>query len=469
MLLSILLIFTVSCNNNNEPSDDTVNNTSEVVETSLEDVINGIDLGGAEISFLVPLSNMHEIYTSVEIAVDELNGSRINDTVYNRNTMIEQKHNVKISAFHEEEVVTTARALAMAGDDDHQVYMPYLNSSVPLMHEGLLSDLYKYEHLNLYEPYWDQNARDSLTIGGKLYFATGDISIIDDYCTMTMYFNKRLIREHNLDDPYQLVKDYKYTLDKVFEYGKVYNDLDGSGTVNNEMDLFGIGLTNPVFFWYGGGMSIASRDADGNVTVNLESDEHANFITKLLDYYHSSEPGVSWTSWAEVKKTFAENRIVMFTSVLGNLTLELYKMEDVEFGLLPMPLKDESQSAYHTLVSTGLVPVVTIPMHLDTETAEKAAAACELLAYYSADTLRHEYYDITLHDRYFDDSESGEMLDIIFGSRVYDLGYIYNWGKINSVLANMKTNDTFFSEYAAIKNVIDAEINETIKQAELNN
>ena len=59
-------------------------------------------------------------------------------------------------------------------------------------------------------------------------------------------------------------------------------------------------------------------------------------------------------------------------------------------------------------------------------------------------TLTPAYYDICLTSKYMRDEESSEMLDIILASRVFDLGYICEWGSmhqsIKSLILDGKTN-----------------------------
>ncbi|MBE6611063.1 MAG: hypothetical protein E7632_01110 [Ruminococcaceae bacterium] len=462
MILAFLLSVSMCASCGSGTGGDTTGaDASDGADTTANDIPD-IDLGGAVVNFLVPLSDQHEIYTSFEIYVETENGERLNDAVFQRNRTISENHNVTIKAEQNLDVVGTARALAMSGDKDFQVYMPYLNPAVALMEEGLISDLHSFDGLNLDKPYWDQNAIEMLDIRGKAYFATGDISIIDDDCTMIMYFNKKLVEDYKMENPYQLVKDHKFTLDKVFEYAEIFNDINGDTKPKQEDDLFGFSTTNAAFFFYGAGQMLATRDDAGNVVVDLEKNVNADLIDKLLGFYHSGNPGFLWTNWEGARDAFAANRLVMFTSVLGNLRLSLYSMKDVEFGLLPLPLADESQEEYRTLISTVLTPVVCIPKHLDAATADTAATACDLVAMYSTDTLRRQYYDIALHDRYFDDTESGEMLDIIYQSRAYDLGWIYNWGGITSVLSGMRNGKNFYSDYASRKEAVNTAIAETV-------
>ena len=51
------------------------------------------------------------------------------------------------------------------------------------------------------------------------------------------------------------------------------------------------------------------------------------------------------------------------------------------------------------------------------------------------------YYDVQLKYRDSRDDESGEMLDLIFASRTFDLGCYYNWGGIRDQYMEMTAND----------------------------
>ena len=48
-------------------------------------------------------------------------------------------------------------------------------------------------------------------------------------------------------------------------------------------------------------------------------------------------------------------------------------------------------------------------------------------------TLTPAYYDITLQGKAVRDEESADMLDIIFASRIFDLGNMYQLGDVFNV------------------------------------
>jgi len=56
-------------------------------------------------------------------------------------------------------------------------------------------------------------------------------------------------------------------------------------------------------------------------------------------------------------------------------------------------------------------------------------------------TLLPAYYDIALKGKYVRDEESEEMLDLIFATKVFDLGWIYQIGAYNEDIMNQLRNN----------------------------
>ena len=146
---------------------------------------------------------------------------------------------------------------------------------------------------------------------------------------------------------------------------------------------------------------------------------------------------------------FQEGRTLLASFALTNLN----GLRDCEygFGILPYPLFNEAQPEYNNLISTVLVPTASVPGN--SVDPEMTGAALEAMAYYSVDTLTTAYYDNALKSRYIRDEESGEMLDILFATRVYDLGFIFNWGGSGDIINNMykKKQTDIVSQWESIR------------------
>jgi ABC-type glycerol-3-phosphate transport system substrate-binding protein len=63
--------------------------------------------------------------------------------------------------------------------------------------------------------WWPESLLDVVSIGGSIYFASGDASINMLHLMYALYFNKDLLSEFRLDDPVYLVRNHKWTLDAL--------------------------------------------------------------------------------------------------------------------------------------------------------------------------------------------------------------------------------------------------------------
>lgn len=102
-----------------------------------------------------------------------------------------------------------------AGDSTYDAAMMRTAEVAKLASGGCLRDLNEMPHLDLTKDYWDQRANADLSIGGRMYYTTGDIGVVDNMCTHCMLFNKEMVRQYGFDDPYELVKDDKWTLETL--------------------------------------------------------------------------------------------------------------------------------------------------------------------------------------------------------------------------------------------------------------
>ena len=69
--------------------------------------------------------------------------------------------------------------------------------------------------------------------------------------------------------------------------------------------------------------------------------------------------------------------------------------------------------------------------------ATRSGIVIEYLAAKGQEIVRPAYYDITLNGKSVRDSESSEMLDIIFATRSYDIGSYYKIGSFGSEINQM--------------------------------
>jgi hypothetical protein len=134
----------------------------------------------------------------------------------------------------------------------------------------------------------------------------------------------------------------------------------------------------------------------------------------------------------------------------------LREMES-DFGVLPFPKYNEQQENYRTNViffDTTSVPITV------TDT-DRSSIVIEALTAESARSVIPAYYEVSLKTKYSRDNESQEMLDLIFNTRVVDLGNTI-WVDVirDAVLAGMyKKNDRdLASKIASMETKVNAEL-----------
>lgn len=399
-------------------------------------------------------------------------GDQFIDAVYKRNIVIEEKYNIIITNRMSNNMLNDAKKSITSGNDDYDIMMGGLGGFAETLSQGgYLTDLKNVPYIDLGKPWYDQKANEQLTIANKLYVTVNDISTIARDATWVYLFNKKILAELALENPYQLVRDGKWTIDKMLEMCKdVSKDLNGDGKMGIE-DLYGYaGETENLYY----GVVSAGRELikkDGNdmpVYVGLD-DAGLTAFNKLLTVLGDKNLSLRADDWygrgfdvwlGMMDVNFTEGRIFFFDTNMANV--QTYRNMEADFGIIPSPKLDEAQKEYISNITVmwtnSLCMPVTVPDF------ERTGIITDALAAESLYTLIPAYYDVQLKTKIARDDESSEMLDIIFAGRKYDLGSIYNWGGLINKFseAMQKNSPNIVSSLESIEAKIKSEIQKTI-------
>ena len=466
ILLLITMIVIASCSDSDSNSAGgnaevtTQSNgeaNAETTEASIAPVLPEKDYGGEEIRFLVKLEGSEGSplqWTSQDIFVENMTGEPINDARYERNRIIEEKYNVKIIQSYMDmggqgngAMFNGIGKLVMAGDSTYDVVMPTLEDSAKLAAEGYLVDWNTLDYINPENPWWAQFVNESVTINNKIFFSTGDICLSSMEASYTMIFNKGVADNLSLENPYQLVLDGKWTIDKVLELSRMFaQDMDNND-VMNEKDHVGVHvLFNTAQALYASsGQKIVTPSKDG-FELTIGSERSLGVYEKILELY--SDNG----TWGYSGGNVDNGRAMMIAGdalfLLGTMR-NVQHMRDMEadFGILPFPKIDSIQDRHYTYLQTWATSAVGIL--ITAADSEKSSIILEDMAYLSKTMVTPEFYEVTLKTKYARDAESLEMLDIIFSNVTCDLGYLFSIGgyvgSFDSALNGLK--DNFVSIY----------------------
>lgn len=225
-VLAILLLLVLVCAslvacNNNPPADQ-----SEVSEVSKEEEhvlfsnlpdVNYAEGGNPSEFVILTIGDWANAYKSVEIVAHEQAPEILQDAVTERNARVEERFGVKITEIRTAStgaMLTDIQNNAALGEDKYDVVMPYMTDAATLAVEGLFYDLNSEGDIAFDGPWWDQAARETLSIDDKLFFITGDLCLLAYDCTHCLVFNRDMAEENDVD-PYKLVYDGEWTLDKM--------------------------------------------------------------------------------------------------------------------------------------------------------------------------------------------------------------------------------------------------------------
>lgn len=427
-------------------------------------------------------------FSTCEIAPEEIVNEPVSDAFYERNAIIEENYGLKIEVEaidNQAEIINTIRQNCQTTTDDYQAVAAGIHYIAPLGIEGLLYDFGSIDngYIHLEKEWWDQTIIKDCSINNKIWFLSGDALVQDDEATWAMYFNKDLVSSYNLEDPYQLVRDGKWTLDKMHELASKVHMQNGSTKSFDPAvgDIWGLVVQSYDFyaFMLGGGQAMVDNTGD---TPRLRVDEEENINTFNSVYelmLDDKNTGVadffgSWNSgvYEQESDIFANGCALFMPGSIATVSNSKMRNANIKYGILPMPKRSELQEEYTTSVTVYWCAALAIPIS-NVENFDATCYALEAMAYYGNKKVTPEYYDRTLTYKRFQDDESRDMLDLIFRNRTYDLGGIFDFkgtGSSNGTLyfytslLGAKSN-AIISEYEKYKDGYQTSLEELIDKA----
>ncbi|MBQ7299125.1 MAG: hypothetical protein IJW77_04715 [Clostridia bacterium] len=393
-----------------------------------------------EVFNIVTYDDSDGTWYDVDFAATEETGDTLNDAAFRRMINVEQLLNVDIvanpSAGYGNDLIKKS---VMAGDGAYDCGFVKTHSATSLAESGMLVDLKTMDTLDITAPWWDQNAVNDLTVGERLFMVTGDISIMYKKSIGVLLFNKQMLNDQDLEDPYQLVKDMKWTIDKFNEMAStVSQDVNGDGKYDLEdkygllyyCDMIALGLV-------GGGTHFTTKNADDYPELTFYTDRTTDIFNKYTELMYNPQLSISWSKLGKSN----DDIIAMFQDNRGLFNfnefhaIENMRQMDTAFGILPMPLYDESQERYYHIINPHVAAMLLVPK--DCRDLTRAGYVLDALGAESKNILTPAYYDQYLKSKGTRDNDSEEMLDIIFGSMTYDIGYLYNFGELGGMVLGM--------------------------------
>ena len=444
---------------------------TETTRANYPDTLPALDFGGETMVIHVrgDTGCINEVY------VEELTGEVVNDSVFERNQMVEERLNMTLDIAIGEtwqnynNTVAAIRSSIVAADGAYDAISGWSARIPALSLEGLFLDLNQVEHLDFAMPWWNQSAIDELQIAEKLHFITGDIaqSMLSSMCVYVV--NQKVATDLGVENLYDVVREHRWTIDFVHELiSDMYADLNGNGTrdVDDMYGLLSSSVNDADGYMQGSLVSMISRDDSGFPVLDVDM-EH---MTTLVEKVHAlmwNNPGCSAiTGDGTDLKPFIADLALLATTRIGSVTGTLVDMES-DYGVLPYPLLNEAQKDYGTRVQDSL-SLWSIP--IDAKNTELSGAVLEALAAQSYRTVTPAYFDTALKNRYSRDTDTGEMVDLIKNSIYINFESLYNeaignpWFVLRTLMPKQSSN--FASHWASSEKTIQTKLADAVKLIE---
>ncbi len=291
--------------------------------------------------------------------------------------------NIEIKVIQAQDRVEVYTNRLLAGDSTHDIWS--VANRVGYYDLIAIGGLYPVSDV-IPQEYYDGLRRDTqmeietLKYQGKKYtFGPATYGIDTDYTfgVVLMYYNKDMIEEAGLPDPYELYKEGDWTYDTFTELAR---ELTTDTTGDGQIDQYG--FEDQAWLWEewmhtNGGTTI--EEQDGEYVVTLDSPENREAILQLREWLQVEEiEGGDFEQGTAAFIPYPEFISEEWTS--GDRAL------DFNFGIVPKP---RGPAADENIVARRAIAVPVIP--INSAKPEAMVALYEFLNWDDEETVREEF------------------------------------------------------------------------------
>ena len=425
-----------------ESTDASADESETEDERIKPNIPESADFGGDDITFLHWYNTAwtETVRQSRDIYAEGITGEAINDAVYNRNVKIEDAYKVKIALQLEQstDIASMVGQQVTAGDSTYDVVYQLLSAAPALIQKSYFHNLFNVPNIDLTKPWWDQNSISSLSTMGILPLVSTSINVNDKDATAALAFNKTIASNNQLEDLYTLVREGKWTYDKLSEMAEAtYNDSNGDGTMTPD-DVYGFLGGRDVIdsLYHGSGSQFITKNENDEFVFTFGTERDVDVISKGIDIVNSSWyfNHHAWKDQSDIlyRQIFETGHGLFFWMRLDDVTN--MRAGDADFGIIPIPKYEEAQDKYYSLVSQHTTGLMSIPITCAGDDLSMVGMVLEALAAESHYTLIPEYIETSLKTKNSRDAESADMLDIILNNRVFDPMNVYSFANFGDAI-----------------------------------
>ena len=432
------------------PSSETPSAEEAEAEAPKYPYYEGRDLGGKDFHFINAPAAYWDMFTSM--TAEEITGEVINDEIFERNARISDKLNCSLS----EEGFTISSGdfwnelspLMQAGDDKYDILcLPYRYTATSVT-GGYILNLDELDSLHLDESYWNRTILDATSLNHRHYIASSAAHFMSVDGMWCLYFNETLMTNMQLAYPYDLVREGKWTLDKLAEYMKAGMSLNGDEAYtppyegraqwnSSGSSVYGFTSYTSVFqkLLYGMQAHMIDKDDEDKMVFAASSEHFITCATKLAEIFSvpgqyldaNDDDGFSYNL-----NIFPSGRALFLGGELKDA--QVFRDMDNEFGVVPLPKYDEGQDQYYTTLDYQMM---TFAIPYTQKSPEDAALLLDALSFETHTAILDLFLGNRIEQKGLRNADSIEMLHVIYDGLGIDLGEAFDlFGTLSSDIKN---------------------------------
>jgi hypothetical protein len=229
----------------------------------------------------------------------------------------------------------------------------------------------------------------------------------------------------------ETVKEGKWTRDYQYSIVKDhYVDKDGDSKAS-EGDFYGFVTGDTISvdpYMVAANIHMITKDADtGDLAYNAAALSNLSDLCDKVHLLYKDEStyiykGASMDDvpYNYIIEHFTENNAMMITTMFLKMEQNYESLGALSYGIAPMPKFDTNQKNYYSYVQDQVSCFGISAAVGDADRQEMCAAVLEAMAYHSYNLVRPAYYETALSERYMQDPQSKEVLDLIFDTLYFD-------------------------------------------------
>lgn len=355
---------------------------------------------------------------------EELTGEVLNDALYNRDRIVEGRFNAVIEPAYMDDVQLAMQNAVASGDD---IYSVADNGYVALgidVAQGWYLNARDVPYLNFDQPWYSQEVNSELTYKDRTFVFVSDYSLSNIHYADCLLWNLDMAEEYDLENIYDVVREYRWTKEKMEEMClNVYKDINGDG-VKDEEDQYGIVMEtkgDPTNIFRNFGHRILQRQSDGTFKDVFYDEALISQVEWMYNIAHNEQSVYCKDEWNLGYNMFVKGKTLLGYAFIHMVGWGLRDL-DIDYAILPRPLWDENQEKYYSTIAGSAEATVFVRTLQD---REFAGIIMEALASTSHEITVPAYYENVLSYKLSRDEATLDMLELIMDGRTYDFGYVY--------------------------------------------